>query len=476
MQSSYREDGRGAWVAWYGYDDSGERAVKLSGECVTLTQNGSPYTVASLTNPVVYASPLVTLTKRGYTKHYFEGERRICSAIGGGFSHMEWDSIDASQDKAVKEICDGLFPLLNYGVGEAMHCVEVNDMDIPVGVIHRMLRTEATKPQDDPEPVYYYHNDHLGGTAYLTDQTGQVAQTLAYLPYGEDWVDVTTFMYDTSQIGFYQFNGKEKDPETDYLYYGARYHWPDAWNGWLSPDPLMDEYPNISPYAYCNWNPVNLVDPDGMECGDYYSTNGKYLGWDGKFDNKVYIIKDEEPATDKYGLINASEVSTQLITSYETLGATLGVYNRTKRNRGYLEESTAMVADYSPLIGNQGYYGSDGLPHCVFPDIQQYQKDIGITSIHSHPFMPINGGYSTSDPSSDDISLFEDCKMNIIVGYLNVPESSRHSFPNTSKNIGASFFSSEGKKIAQMSIRAIEKIVDYRNKAFKKHWKTIIRR
>ena len=41
----------------------------------------------------------------------FEGERRICSAIGGGFSHMEWDSIDASQDKAVKEICDELFPL-----------------------------------------------------------------------------------------------------------------------------------------------------------------------------------------------------------------------------------------------------------------------------------------------------------------------------------------------------------------------------
>ena len=89
MQSSYREDEHGARVAWYGYDDGGERAMKLSGECVTLTQNGSPYTVAPLTNPVVYASPLVTLTRRGYTKHYFEGERRICSALGGGFSHME---------------------------------------------------------------------------------------------------------------------------------------------------------------------------------------------------------------------------------------------------------------------------------------------------------------------------------------------------------------------------------------------------
>ena len=25
---------------------------------------------------------------------------------------------------------------------------------------------------------------------------------------------------------------------------------------WLSPDPLQDKYPEISPYAYCHWNPM----------------------------------------------------------------------------------------------------------------------------------------------------------------------------------------------------------------------------
>ena len=34
---------------------------------------------------------------------------------------------------------------------------------------------------------------------------------------------------------------------------------------WLSVDPMADKYPNISPYAYCAWNPVRLVDPDGRE-------------------------------------------------------------------------------------------------------------------------------------------------------------------------------------------------------------------
>ena len=28
---------------------------------------------------------------------------------------------------------------------------------------------------------------------------------------------------------------------------------------WLSPDPLSDKYPEISPYAYCNWNPMKNI-------------------------------------------------------------------------------------------------------------------------------------------------------------------------------------------------------------------------
>ena len=47
---------------------------------------------------------------------------------------------------------------------------------------------------------------------------------------------------------------------------------------WLSVDPMADKYPSISPYSYCAWNPVKLVDPDGMEINPVYTTNGDYLG------------------------------------------------------------------------------------------------------------------------------------------------------------------------------------------------------
>ena len=61
------------------------------------------------------------------------------------------------------------------------------------------------------------------------------------------------------------FSGKERDAETGYSYFGARYYDAELTTMWLSVDPMADKYPNISPYAYCAWNPVKLVDPDGME-------------------------------------------------------------------------------------------------------------------------------------------------------------------------------------------------------------------
>ena len=61
---------------------------------------------------------------------------------------------------------------------------------------------------------------------------------------------------------------EERDPETGFSYFGARYYDPDLSALWLSVDPMTDKYPGISPYAYCAWNPVRLVDPNGKSCKD----------------------------------------------------------------------------------------------------------------------------------------------------------------------------------------------------------------
>ena len=66
-----------------------------------------------------------------------------------------------------------------------------------------------------------------------------------------------------SQKTFQTSTGKERDSETGFSYFGARYYDSDLMTGWLSVDPLADDFSNISPYNYCNWNPVKLKDPDG---------------------------------------------------------------------------------------------------------------------------------------------------------------------------------------------------------------------
>ena len=60
----------------------------------------------------------------------------------------------------------------------------------------------------------------------------------------------------------YTFSAKEKDTETGYSYFGARYYSSDL-SIWLSVDPMAAKYPSLSPYVYCANNPVKLVDPNG---------------------------------------------------------------------------------------------------------------------------------------------------------------------------------------------------------------------
>ena len=60
----------------------------------------------------------------------------------------------------------------------------------------------------------------------------------------------------TTTFSTQSFTGKERDSETGFSYFGARYYDSDLMTAWLSVDPMADKYPNISPYAYCAWNSV----------------------------------------------------------------------------------------------------------------------------------------------------------------------------------------------------------------------------
>ena len=63
------------------------------------------------------------------------------------------------------------------------------------------------------------------------------------------------------------FSGKE-DQQPDFgvpwLDFGARAYSP-ALRRWMVPDPLGEKHYGVNPYAYCNGDPVNYVDPEGQK-------------------------------------------------------------------------------------------------------------------------------------------------------------------------------------------------------------------
>ena len=119
------------------------------------------------------------------------------------------------------------------------------------------------------------------------------------------------------------FSAKEKDTETGYSYFGARYYSSDL-SIWLSVDPMSDKYPSLSPYTYCANNPIRIIDPSGDSCAvllagkavygaghmailiqnkdkqwELYSKNGDDDGDPKTFSGEVRGTPDDQPCVDR---------------------------------------------------------------------------------------------------------------------------------------------------------------------------------
>ncbi|MEI6697291.1 MAG: RHS repeat-associated core domain-containing protein [Bacteroidota bacterium] len=124
---------------------------------------------------------------------------------------------------------------------------------------------------DEEKDLYFYHTDHLGSSSFITDINGNITEHLQYLPFGESFVEQKASSHYYTP---YKFSGKEKDEETGYSYFGARYLNTDI-SIWLSVDPMADDNLGISPYNYCHWNPITVIDPDGLDDYGLDETSGR---------------------------------------------------------------------------------------------------------------------------------------------------------------------------------------------------------
>jgi RHS repeat-associated protein len=205
----------------YTYDGTNERVLKSNGNGQTVNVNGKPAgQTGGIGNYTIYVNPYMDVRSGGFTKHFYTEEGKIVSKLG--------ESGRSSGGNG------------NGGGGNGNN-------------------QEAFQ--------FYYHTDHLGNTAFITDRLGEVYQHLEYFPFGETFVEEKSNTWRTP----YLYNAKELDDETGLYYYGARYY-DTKTSIWQSSDPLAEEFPSLSPYCYVANNPINFVDPNGEAKGKSTST------------------------------------------------------------------------------------------------------------------------------------------------------------------------------------------------------------
>ncbi|MBQ9476823.1 MAG: hypothetical protein IJU63_03445 [Bacteroidales bacterium] len=131
---------------------------------------------------------------------------------------------------------------------------------------------------------------------YLSD--GTKARALGASGAGYDYAGSFTFTHDANNnislesVAFgtrhangltslsanrWRFSGKEEQDAAfgvPYSDFGARLYDRTAWT---AIDPLAEKYYAVSPYAYCNNNPVKIIDPYGLDIY-HFDSSGNYIG------------------------------------------------------------------------------------------------------------------------------------------------------------------------------------------------------
>ena len=273
----------------YGYDGNGERTYKLTGTS-SIDQVNSGYTGAHvlLDNAVLYPSPYLVVTPKTYTKHYYAGTERLATVIGmGGFADLVQpiDQVLPREEELISSFYsyyknndpfryDGNLSkhTKTTDINKEQHSeidyqcesVMLYSLDLLVQkdiLLHAIAANELANEAE--QEIFFSHGDHLGSAHWITDLNAAPIQYIHYAPYGELVENQTIVGYDER----YKYTGKERDKESGYNYFGARFY-SSPFSFWLSVDPLADKYPNISPYAYCGWNPVKYIDLEGMDWTD----------------------------------------------------------------------------------------------------------------------------------------------------------------------------------------------------------------
>jgi len=106
----------------------------------------------------------------------------------------------------------------------------------------------------------YYLKDHLGTIRVVLDEDKAILSANDLDMWGYYLQDRTYSTTNTKN----KFTGKERDQESSYDYFGARYY-NSRIGRWGQVESLLDKYISYSPYVYSLVNPIKILDINGKD-------------------------------------------------------------------------------------------------------------------------------------------------------------------------------------------------------------------
>ena len=292
----------------YFYDSNGNMTADLDRDIVAIRynllnlpdtvqfRNGSAivnyYTADGKRTGSKYLTPLTTVViPAGQTFVSTSGTAAMSSHVTARRGSLEYAGADFESDTLIRiHNGDGYLDCSEQDFRYFVRDYQGNIRTVYGSALKNLKFIEIDKPPRHLATVPFDWFDR-GDMQYIELQKTVTYQRMQYYPFGLPY----EAHYQPEEQP-YKYGGKEFIELHGYDSYDfdSRMYYP-ALCRFMTMDPLCEKYYSISPYAYCNNNPVKYVDPDGRDWYEYTDKDGNSQTMWRKLQDKIY--KDDNGNT-----------------------------------------------------------------------------------------------------------------------------------------------------------------------------------
>lgn len=245
----------------YDFDAVGNRTnVSTNGAATGYTTNNMNQYTNVGSNTLTYYDNANLKTFNGWIYTYDAQNRLTKAQKSDTIADFAYDAVN----RCVKRTINGTATFLYYDTWNLIE--ERNTSDSLIANYVHGAMTDEILNRTAGNQVIYYHHDAVGNVVQITDSTGAVVERYNYSVYGEFLIrNASGSSIASSAFGNrFMFTGREFIQEIGLYDYRNRMY-SQTLGRFLQSDPISFLGGDINLYRYVGNNPVNAIDPFGLD-------------------------------------------------------------------------------------------------------------------------------------------------------------------------------------------------------------------